>query len=634
VSLRGDLLQPVKDIAAARAVGEDLFVRRTQGWSGVGDRAFGVQATILQRQQAHPPGGGVAIVFEAQQEAIGGQRLNADQHGLTGLEDLSERSDLDAAQVDSLVMLPGARDRGVDDVEDRAQGDPDAEYITQEFGDAAHRTVADQHEGADQLPQELLGHGQVKQHLVIRLLRGKRLVGGLIEDVGLPVDELAADVELVRQVGDGFRPGQRLKPDLEPLAGRQGLGGTAIGNCLLDRQDGGRLSAAGANLIANQPLVDSLPRGWWPVSSCYSFAMACLRRVRLLVTVSSMTDLQFVRTVRETVGRYLAAHIALSLREKDLPPMAVHFAIATSQEEWIVDAKLHTLRQLTRALRSKLRGGRMDELAVACLKTSPGKYGSEFLDDLRDPKELREIKGALDEQYLSIRDRFSGLCELECALEAREAEDPALPAALPPHTNEAVVAQYVSSAKSPHIEEAVQVTSLSLNKIQRTQAWKNFEEQNLERYLIANRRASGEDVMRKFGFSPAKTVKMKAWKDHMGRRKAAKPPPQIKEQPLSARMLESRPDEQAAKPSALAQRQDSFFREIVEASPPAMRGKLNKLTPAECNAFTAHLHEQIPLDCLVGLQLEDRMALLVEVTGTWLDELDQEHRRHSRQDRR
>jgi hypothetical protein len=150
------------------------------------------------------------------------------------------RPDADLAQVLSEVMFLGWGDGRVDDVEDGAQGNRVVEEIAQEFDDATQRAMADQHETEDQLTQPLLGDGQVKQDLVLRLLRGERIVEGTVGNSDLLVDELAADVEFVGQTGDGLGLGQRLQPDVEPLAGRQSLGGTTVGNCLLQSKGASR----------------------------------------------------------------------------------------------------------------------------------------------------------------------------------------------------------------------------------------------------------------------------------------------------------------------------------------------------------------------------------------------------------
>jgi hypothetical protein len=117
---------------------------------------------------------------------------------LTGLEDLIGCGDPNAAQLLSVVTLLGRRHGSVDDVEDRTQGHLVVEQITQEFDDTAQRAVAEEHEAEDQLPQPLLGDGQVKQYLVIGLLGSESVGQGSLSDVALPGDEFAADIEVVR----------------------------------------------------------------------------------------------------------------------------------------------------------------------------------------------------------------------------------------------------------------------------------------------------------------------------------------------------------------------------------------------------------------------------------------------------
>jgi hypothetical protein len=52
-------------------------------------------------------------------------------------------------------------------------------------------------------------------------------------DLGLPRDELAADVGLLRQVGDGLVSSEGLHAEGEPFAGAEGFGGAVVGNGLM-----------------------------------------------------------------------------------------------------------------------------------------------------------------------------------------------------------------------------------------------------------------------------------------------------------------------------------------------------------------------------------------------------------------
>ena len=76
----------------------------------------------MQFEQAYPPGRGVATVFDTEQVAVGGQEIDANEHGLSRLEDLIVATDPDAAQILSVVPLLGWADGCLDDVEYRAHG--------------------------------------------------------------------------------------------------------------------------------------------------------------------------------------------------------------------------------------------------------------------------------------------------------------------------------------------------------------------------------------------------------------------------------------------------------------------------------------------------------------------------------
>src|SRR5208337_2333130 len=77
-----------------------------------------------------------------------------------------EEADGDAGEVVLLVDSPGMRNGAVHDVVHGPQGDPIIEEVTQQFDYAAVRTMADQHQGQDQLPQPSLGDRQVEKDVV------------------------------------------------------------------------------------------------------------------------------------------------------------------------------------------------------------------------------------------------------------------------------------------------------------------------------------------------------------------------------------------------------------------------------------------------------------------------------------
>ena len=106
------------------------------------------------------------MLFRTQQEAEGGGRIDPHQDGIARLEDLIEEADEDAGEVVLLVDSLGMRNGAVHDVVHGPQGDPIIEEVTQQFDYAAVRTMADQHQGQDQLPQPSLGDRQVEKDVV------------------------------------------------------------------------------------------------------------------------------------------------------------------------------------------------------------------------------------------------------------------------------------------------------------------------------------------------------------------------------------------------------------------------------------------------------------------------------------
>ena len=61
------------------------------------------------------------------------------------------------------VDSPGLRNGAVHDVVHGPQGDRIIEEVAEQFDHAAGRTMADQHQGQDQLPQPSLGDRQVEE---------------------------------------------------------------------------------------------------------------------------------------------------------------------------------------------------------------------------------------------------------------------------------------------------------------------------------------------------------------------------------------------------------------------------------------------------------------------------------------
>jgi hypothetical protein len=103
------------------------------------------------------------------------------------------------------------------------------------------RTAVDEDQPQRGLPDVVLGDGEIKQHL-LRIVRGggERIGQGGVGDGGLGINELATDLALLGDLGDGLGPGQRVEGDLLPLLGPHRLGGTTVGDRLLHRPSGRR----------------------------------------------------------------------------------------------------------------------------------------------------------------------------------------------------------------------------------------------------------------------------------------------------------------------------------------------------------------------------------------------------------
>ena len=190
----------------------------------VGDDGVGGEAAVGQFQEPHTPGVGVAVLLLAQQVTERGCSVDGHEDRPCGLEDLVMGADADAGQVVGPVDFLGLCNGGVDDVVHGSQGELGVEVVAEQFDHAAVRTMADQHQGQDQLPQPSLGDGQIEKHLV-GLGRGseglaQRLLGG----VSLLVEELPADLMLPSQLRDRFCSGEDLDGQVLPLRRQESLG--------------------------------------------------------------------------------------------------------------------------------------------------------------------------------------------------------------------------------------------------------------------------------------------------------------------------------------------------------------------------------------------------------------------------
>lgn len=196
-----------------------------QGEATIGDGSFGVEAALNQFQQADPPGVGVAMLFLTQEIAVGGIGSDADQDGISGLEDLVVQANADSRQIGLSVVALDQGHGAVEDIEDRAHGEVLVEEVPEQFDDPPEGAMADQSEGQNELSNPGLGDGEVKEDLVLGRCGLEGLLEGLLGLVGLLVGEFAADIVLLCQFGDGLS-GEGVEGELLALGwGEEGCRG-------------------------------------------------------------------------------------------------------------------------------------------------------------------------------------------------------------------------------------------------------------------------------------------------------------------------------------------------------------------------------------------------------------------------
>ncbi len=123
------------------------------------------------------------------------------------------------------LIAPGMRNGAVHDVVHGPHRDPVIEDVAKQFDHAAGRTMADQHQGQDQLPQPSLGDRQVEKDVVGSWTRGcEGLVESLLGGVSLLIEELAADFMFPGQVRDWLSTSEHLDSQISPFLGQQPLG--------------------------------------------------------------------------------------------------------------------------------------------------------------------------------------------------------------------------------------------------------------------------------------------------------------------------------------------------------------------------------------------------------------------------
>ena len=144
-----------------------------------------------------------------------------------GLKDFVVGADADGGQVLAEVVATGHGHGGADNVVDGARGEVVAEEVAEGLDGAAEGAVAAADQDEDDLPQPSLGDGEVEEDAVVR--RGRE---GVVQDtvgrVGDLVDELATDVMLVGECGDGGGAGEGEDGEVTALLRVQVMGGASV----------------------------------------------------------------------------------------------------------------------------------------------------------------------------------------------------------------------------------------------------------------------------------------------------------------------------------------------------------------------------------------------------------------------
>ena len=97
------------------------------------------------------------------------------------------------------------------------KGDRVIEQVPQQFDHPAVRTMADEHQTQDELPQPGPCDRQVEDDVVEDRRGIERLAESLLSGVDLLIEELSADLLLPGQLGDRFCTGKDLDGQVSPL---------------------------------------------------------------------------------------------------------------------------------------------------------------------------------------------------------------------------------------------------------------------------------------------------------------------------------------------------------------------------------------------------------------------------------
>lgn len=223
----GDLLRvvdDVEDIAPTGDLGQSQGLTGAEAVAGVGDGGVGIEALVDQLQEAHAPCHGIAMVPQAEQGAIGRGRVDAAEHRAAGLKDLVMGPDANPGQVATSADGPSRFDGAVDDIVDRTRGDLPVEEIAEQLDDGPVRAMANQHQSQDQLTQPGFGDRQVEEDVVGRRCGVEGVGQGVGCGVGLPIQELTADLTFPSPFGDRVSPGEDLNSEILPLGWQESVG--------------------------------------------------------------------------------------------------------------------------------------------------------------------------------------------------------------------------------------------------------------------------------------------------------------------------------------------------------------------------------------------------------------------------
>jgi hypothetical protein len=367
---------------------------------------------------------------------------------------------------------------------------------------------------------------------------------------------------------------------------------------------------AKACLVANRT-ADALA-GEWRNSERPLSVPDLLHQALIAITPDDFRDLP-PRYARVADALKLVARAASVARGK--PPAA------TWQELWdAIRTIREEVREHQRAEREEQLAGMSwaddDPQAVVALGPSPGTPASPAaapsLGEVQTPTSIR-----------GDRQEDAQRCQPADALGHANAAD---------GTSDERVGRYLETYPNPSIGEATQITALSELRIRRTRAWQEYEEKALDAYLLKHPDAGTPDVEQEFGFSPAKTVGMDAWKAHAQRRDAAKPLPKGRERQLTDSIAKCLSNEGAGDPTKPVEAREEIVRWIIEKADKDTRGKLNRLTSSERDAMLEHILTTCETDNLAGQAGERKLAIILEVVRSWLEDREQEHK-HGRRNR-